>query len=92
MEGQGLLATRCVLRFTWKDAASSALRLWWHSLSRDPKAKVHVQRAVAGYLPVFCKSNDSEGKSPTHGRCPCDWHPPSPYTHKRLEAATCPPH
>lgn len=47
-EGQGLLATGCVLAtgyvlcFTWKDAASSALRPWWHSLSRDPKAKVHV--------------------------------------------------
>lgn len=42
MEGQGLLATRCVFHFTWKDAASSAVRPWWHSLSRDPKAKVHV--------------------------------------------------
>lgn len=42
MEGQGLLATRCVFHFTWKDAASSALRPWWHFLSRDPKAKVHV--------------------------------------------------
>lgn len=42
VEGQGLLATGCVLRFTGKDAASSALKPWGHSMSRDLKAKVHV--------------------------------------------------